>query len=701
MIVRDEAAHLPACLESIHELVDEIVIVDTGSSDDTVSIARSFGARVHQHPWRGSFAEPRNIALDLARGRWILYIDADERLQPCSVEDVRARIAQATEVALRVRLRPFVGATPYWEYRLWRSDPRIRFTGAIHEKHTPAIAEVVGADGRMIGETELFLEHVGYEGDQARKHERNLPLLRAQLAAEPANPYNWHHLAVVLDGLGKPGEAAAALEQAVEAAREEDVDTGMQAYFGLICLRRAQGEDTTELLEEALARYPDNVSLIWLEVIAEIEAGRHEQALRLLELFDVDTEMPVEDIVGYRSELFGARAAEARGVCLFKLGRYADAADAYAEAERLEPGELAHRIKRELAAVRAARQHNGSLAPAKPTPVSGFLWPARRLLTGFTIDLGGVSVELRATDAMRAAAMHALLGRVSPSERDPDVRLTFLRHRLSSPERGPDDSVGALEIWNDDDALSVAYGDCFGGRVEDRRAVLGGHGDSLSRVFRYVGPFMLASLLAPCGSYLLHAGAICNNGRAVLVLGGTGAGKSTLILGALQDGWSVLSDDLVTLKFESSRPMVTGIPRPLVVPSEVARGDIPIVFPVADPRARVELEFEAWDRGSHPISAIVVAGHGDADEALLQPIERPDLLRLLVHSALAQQPRRVRRYVAAAAGLSDLPAWRLLHSPAPDTRSRRAAEALRTLLDPEALPLPAGARDVRSGRLSD
>jgi tetratricopeptide (TPR) repeat protein len=679
MIVRNEASHLPACLDSIRDLVDEIVVVDTGSTDDTVSIARSFGARVHVQPWAGSFAEARNRALELALGRWILYIDADERLCPYPCERARARIAQATEVALRVRLKPFVGATPYWEYRLWRSDPRIRFAGVIHEKQTAAIAAVAGADGLSMGETELLLEHVGYEGDQTHKHERNLPLLRAQLAADPTDAYNWHHLAVVLAGLGRLDASEAALERAVQTVRERDAGTGMQAYFRLICVRRERGEDTTELLEEALARYPDHVGLIWLKLLAEIEAGRYEQALHRLELFEVDPERPVEDIVGYRVELFGARAAEARGGCLFKLGRFAESAAAYARAERLEPDERAHSLKRALAEARAARQRNDPVAAPGPAPVSGFRWAARELLSGLTIDIQGVAVELRATDAMRAAAIRALLGRISPTDRAPGVRLVFGRHRVPPPGRSPDDTAGGLSLWNDDDAFSITYRDAVGGRVEGGCAELGGQIGDLASVFRYVAPFMLASLLAPAGRFALHAGAIGHDGGAVLVLGDTGAGKSTLVLSALQDGWTVLADDLVTVSLGPPGLVVCGIPRPIVVPAEVLPHDPVGASRAGDPRARVEVAFEGWDRRAHPVTAIVVAGHGQAGKAILAPIDRPDLLRTLVHAMLSQQPRSVRGFIRAAAALSDLPAWRLLHSRTAHGRLRRCSQALRTI----------------------
>jgi glycosyltransferase involved in cell wall biosynthesis len=130
MIMRDEALTLPDCLSSLQAVADEVVIVDTGSVDGSVELARSFGARVLELPWRGSFSEPRNLGLDHVSGDWVLYLDADERVRPIARQRLVERLQSAREVALRILLRPFAHATPYFEYRLWRNDPRIRFRGA-------------------------------------------------------------------------------------------------------------------------------------------------------------------------------------------------------------------------------------------------------------------------------------------------------------------------------------------------------------------------------------------------------------------------------------------------------------------------------------------------------------------------------------------------------------------------------------------
>ena len=342
LIVRDEERNLGACLSSLDRVVDEVVVVDTGSTDESVAVARAHGADVHREPWVGDFSRARNVALDRAAGDWILYIDADERLRPVAREDVEALLSDADEVAFRMLLHPFRHSTPYREYRLWRSDPRIRFRGVIHEKVMPAIQEVGEADGRAVGDCELALDHVGYDGDQVRKHRRNLPLLRAQLAAEPDNVFNWRHLGAVLAGLGETAEAEQALRRAVELTRAA-VDPGLHgrlAYADLARMLHERGEDVRELADEALERYPTDWLLVWIKARLEIDAGRHEAALDLLDrLTRVDVTGLPDGGVAYDERLFGAFAHASRGLCLFRLGRYRESAAAHEDASAMRAGQ--------------------------------------------------------------------------------------------------------------------------------------------------------------------------------------------------------------------------------------------------------------------------------------------------------------------------------------------------------------------------
>jgi tetratricopeptide (TPR) repeat protein len=366
LIVKDEGAVLDACLASLHGVVDEIVVVDTGSSDDSVEIARRHGARVSLFPWTGDFAAARNTALELATCEWILYIDADERLAPVSRAEVERLLQTAQDVAFRILLRPHSTSTPYREYRLWRHDPRIRFEGVIHEKVVPAIHRVAEEEGRGIGIADLLLEHVGYEGDQTRKHLRNLPLLRRQLADEPNNLFNLHHLARVLEGLGEQKEAEQVLEHAVEVARLQPTHgPGSLAFTELIRLRHLRGEDVEPLVAEARRRYPDNQLVVFLEGRYLLDSGRHEEALARFDfLLSIDASR-LADVDGgpaYDTSIFGALSYEARGACLMALGRYAEAAETYAEASRTVPADPAFAAKRALALARAARAAAGGVS---------------------------------------------------------------------------------------------------------------------------------------------------------------------------------------------------------------------------------------------------------------------------------------------------------------------------------------------------
>jgi tetratricopeptide (TPR) repeat protein len=356
LIVRDESAFLGGCLESLSGIVDEVVVVDTGSVDDTPDIARDFGARLAHHPWADDFSEARNVSLDLARGEWILYIDADERLEDTSRADVEHLLRDADHVAFRVLLRPLVHTTPYREYRLWRNDPRIRFEGLIHEKVVPAIHRVADEDGRLIGTADVSLVHLGYEGDQTKKHRRNLPLLRRQLQVEPGNLFAWHHLARVLAALGDAEGAERCLLGGIEIARSSEPHDPVACllYADLVRVRQEQGEDAAALLAEARAAFPDNCVLLWLEARSLIAGGAFGEAIaRLDQILGVDWTQQRDRGPAYDQQLVGELPWDAKGTCYFRLGAYDQAADAYAAAAGCAPDNPSYRVKGQLARARA------------------------------------------------------------------------------------------------------------------------------------------------------------------------------------------------------------------------------------------------------------------------------------------------------------------------------------------------------------
>ena len=116
MIAKNEEKYLGRCLASVRGVVDEIILVDTGSTDRTAEIAQSFGARVGHHAWQDDFSEARNASLELATGDWILALDADEELAPASRERLRPVVEMTEAEGVLICLRSFFPPTALCQY---------------------------------------------------------------------------------------------------------------------------------------------------------------------------------------------------------------------------------------------------------------------------------------------------------------------------------------------------------------------------------------------------------------------------------------------------------------------------------------------------------------------------------------------------------------------------------------------------------
>lgn len=352
LIVRDEERFLDDCLKSIAGEVDDLVIVDTGSTDRTVEIARAYGARIFHHPWTGDFAAARNAALDHASGDWILYIDADERLRVIAPGDLRRALDRPEAVAGLVAFQPRVGYTPYHEIRLFRRDPRIRFRSAIHETVHPAIREVAASDGLRIVELAVALDHVGYEGDIRHKYVRNLPILREALRRTPERIFLWIDTAQALAGLGRRDEAEAVAWRAIDrAVHSADAKQRADATLAWQCLVDLHLGGERKLLAVELARrahtlYPTHHGLALALANALFENGFAHEALPMCDdLLAIDAETFVDPLTAYDKRLFGAWPAALKGAALLRLGRRAEAADAFAVASGYAPQDPGLRAK--------------------------------------------------------------------------------------------------------------------------------------------------------------------------------------------------------------------------------------------------------------------------------------------------------------------------------------------------------------------
>lgn len=317
MIVRDEEAVLGRCLSSIAELVDDIVVVDTGSTDATVDIARAHGARVHHRAWDDDFAAARNHGLDRIDTDWILYIDADEYLVEGDREVLeRTWAAHPEAILLEPLLCSHPALTPYRERRLWRHHDEVRFVGRIHEEVASSLHAQINRGEGTFGPVDLRLAHSGHETGQEDKARRRRHLLLAELERLPDRLYLWFDLGRTNLLLGDREAALAAWRSGVAAAAKG----GPHAYtslchFNLVVCRADEGVSEDEVIAQADALFGDDTMM---DVAALIAAGVRQdveeverRATRLLAA-DADRMAQIGNAIDARWLGEWARAARAR-----------------------------------------------------------------------------------------------------------------------------------------------------------------------------------------------------------------------------------------------------------------------------------------------------------------------------------------------------------------------------------------------------
>ena len=196
MIVRNEAERLERCLASVAGFVDEMVLLDTGSSDATIAIAESCGAVVHQLPWPGDFAPARNEALGHVHGDWVLVLDADEWLLPEARQPLQALMAEPDLLLINL-LRQELGAaqSPYSNVsRLFRRHPAIHWSRPYHSMVDDSVLALLEKEPHWhLADCDVpALAHDGYRSDllaSGAKAERLRQAMEADLAANPGDPY--------------------------------------------------------------------------------------------------------------------------------------------------------------------------------------------------------------------------------------------------------------------------------------------------------------------------------------------------------------------------------------------------------------------------------------------------------------------------------------------------------------------------------
>jgi tetratricopeptide (TPR) repeat protein len=280
MIMRDEQEHLARCLTSVQGVVDEIVIVDTGSVDRSIEIAESFGARVLHEEWQGDFSAPRNTGIEAATGEWILVLDADEEL----VDGMRLRELLHDEDVEGYCLREvnFIGEELGVEcvvnsaFRLFRNRPAYRYHGALHEQIMGKVDPVGGVCTRFVG---IEINHYGYLEPTSRakvKTDRNMAIVMEEVARKPTDSFTLFNAGVEFQRIGEHETALGYFRRSFAEL------ASLKAYYASLLLRNIvaslhsleRWDEALDVLADALQAYPDFTDLHYLQ--GQIHTGRRE-----------------------------------------------------------------------------------------------------------------------------------------------------------------------------------------------------------------------------------------------------------------------------------------------------------------------------------------------------------------------------------------------------------------------------------------
>ncbi len=264
MIVRDEAENLPSVLGPLQGKFDEMIVVDTGSLDDTPEIARAHGATVHFFEWINDFAAARNESIRHATSDWLFWLDADDRMPPEELDRVRSLIALHPErdMAYYCHLRS-LGAS--WtaeqnllQVRLFPNLPGVQFVGEVHER----ITESLRGKGVSIHPSAVEIIHTGYVDPEAlpEKYKRNFEIMSRMLEENPRELQTRYQLVMQLAAMGEVEQTLEQIdilgEYVAEVTSEVDRTYRYLLLRGIVHRNFGNMQTAREAYEEVIRTFP-------------------------------------------------------------------------------------------------------------------------------------------------------------------------------------------------------------------------------------------------------------------------------------------------------------------------------------------------------------------------------------------------------------------------------------------------------------
>ncbi len=292
MIARNESQNIEKCINSYKEIVDEIILVDTGSTDNTIRIAETHGAKVLHKPWNDDFSAPRNYALDHSNGDWIIFLDADEYFTDASIFELKKILKKIDKKQkyeaiispiynIDTKENRIIEIAP--ALRVFRNKQDIRFVGRIHEAPKK--------DGRFLNvfQTEnVQIYHTGYSSDIIEeKLERNLKFLKEEEAKEEVDVLTYFYMVETCFPLKKYAEVIHFADIFMKSKDyEKMLQTLPQVFRTYIYISKAMSfmkddytdNDIYNTISESLKRFPFHPEVKKNEAEFFFKSGKFEQA---------------------------------------------------------------------------------------------------------------------------------------------------------------------------------------------------------------------------------------------------------------------------------------------------------------------------------------------------------------------------------------------------------------------------------------
>jgi hypothetical protein len=292
------------------------------------------------------------------------------------------------------------------------------------------------------------------------------------------------------------------------------------------------------------------------------------------------------------------------------------------------------------------------------------------------VDIADVPLLFRATDASRTRILEQFLAGFPAAVQGAEASVRLGARLPAVPRRRADHVVDGFYVWAAGTTMHVRLESSVGAEADETQAMIGIR-VGFTHLFPAAFFFVVTHLLGLRDRFVVHAGALAHSGRAFLVLGGSGTGKSTLVGASLDSDWLPIADDMVVVRPGATGIELTGIRRAVAVPDDV--GTRPGHEPMrGDPRRRWIVPPAALAPGWFPVAGVINVAHGASPSGVLAALDAHKALTLLMRSyPSVANSLLVRRFFRPASALARLPSWRLEHGSDPPTR----LESARRLLD--------------------